>query len=39
MPGSSRDIFSPVVQAEKRETTERARNSVFTGGSVYQKQW
>jgi hypothetical protein len=34
-----RHIFSPIVQAEKRETAERATNSVFTGGSVYQKQW
>src|SRR6266536_6492666 len=29
MPGSIPDIFSPVVHAEKRETTERASNVVF----------
>jgi hypothetical protein len=38
MPGSSFDIFSPVVHAEKRETTERASNNVFMGCSVYQKR-
>jgi hypothetical protein len=39
MPGSSLDICSPVVQAERRETTERARNSVFTGGWSIRSRW
>jgi hypothetical protein len=31
---TSFDIFSPVVQAERRETTERARKIGFMGCSV-----
>jgi hypothetical protein len=38
MPGSRLDIFSPVVHADRRQTIERARNIVFMGCSVYQKQ-
>jgi hypothetical protein len=30
MPGSSLDICSPVVQAERRETTEIVSNITFT---------
>jgi hypothetical protein len=38
LPLTLRDICSPVVQAEKREATERARNIIFMGYSVYQNQ-
>jgi len=39
MPRSSLDIFSEVVQAEKRKTTEMAGNIVFIGCSIYHKRW